>query len=231
MSAKYNLSVRYCDKRWKKFFEDRKPYVTDRFGYLHYDDNGNADAFLSYYVLPHTEKPQDMYAETLWYTSSRALRGILSYFTTQKAYADRVYLNLPSDIDVFPMIEFQGGWGKRDATAEIFSDGTTRIIDVEKVLEMAKYAGSGSAVIRIEGDEYCPWNNGNYMVCFGESTVVKRVESEPDIIMDIKAFSSGILGRCNLNGLGGFESVKVLKNQKELEKVFYKKNCWINIHF
>ncbi len=228
-AKKYNLSIVKSVENWEKFFKTILPYAGKYFSYLHYDGE-KADAFMRYKVVTNVERPQDLFVDSLWFTDYRALRGILSYFVSQRPYADRVLIKTPVNVDLSACNEFQGGWGKRDTICEMVFDGTTRVVDVQKVLRAVRYRGSGKVCIRIEGDIYCPWNNGCFTVSFGSETTVVR-GGTPDIVMNINAFTAMILGAVSLEDGLIFPQVEIYGKNEELEKVFYKKNHYIDVHF
>ena len=228
-TKKYNLSIVKSAKSWENYFESILPYAGNYFSYLHYDGE-KADAFMRYKVITNAERPQDLFVDNLWFTDYRALRGVLSYFVSQRPYADRVLIKTPLNVDLSACNEFQGGWAKRDTRCELLFDGTTRVVDVEKVLKVVRYRGNGTVCIQIEGDIYCPWNNDCFTVSFGNETTVTR-GGKPDIVMDINSFSSMILGAVSFEDGMIFTNVKVYGQQEELEKMFYKKNLFVDVHF
>lgn len=228
-SKNYNLSIIKSDKRWEKFFQSILPYEGKHFCYLHYSGE-KADAFMSYKVITNANSPQDFLVDNLWFTDYLGLRGVLSYFVSQRPYADRVLVKTPVNVDLSACNEFQGGWAQRDTVCETIFDGTTRVVDVEKILQKVRYRESGTVSIQIEGDIYCPWNNDCFTVSFGSQTTVTR-GGNPDIVMDINAFSAMILGAVSLEDGLIFPHVTVYGKKEELEKVFYKKNQYIDVHF
>lgn len=228
-SGNYNMSIVKSAKRWKKFFEVILPYQGRYFSYIHYNGE-KADAFVSYKVITNTDRPQDLCVDHLWFTDYRGLRGILSYFVSQRPYVDRILVKTPVNVDLSACNEFQGGWAKRDTVCETIFDGTTRVVDVEKILQKVRYRESGTVSIQIEGDIYCPWNNDCFKVSFGRQTTVTR-GGNPDIVMDINAFSAMILGTVSLEDGLIFPHVTVYGQKEALEKVFYKKNQYIDAHF
>lgn len=228
-AKKYNMCVIKDDTYWNNYFKNINPYDGIRFAYLHYTD-GVCDAFMQYKVNSYDNKPQDLVVNDLWFTSIKAIKGILSYFVTQKSYADRVWVKTPANIELSAVCEFMGGWGKRLANCEIGYDGTSRVVDVEKIFYKVKYRGEGSVTIKIVDDIYCPWNNDTFTVSFGEKTEVKR-GGDPDIVLDIKAFSAMIFGAIDFSDSQIFENVEILANEENLEKVFYKKNAYIDVRF
>lgn len=224
-----NMLTKNTEKDWSEFFNSITPFVSDKLSFIHYDCHGNADAYMNYTTSPQANKPQSAVIGTMWFSNLLGLRDILSYFKTQKSYCDNLIITLPENIDISPIVDSTGGWGMRNTKRTVINQGTTRIVDVEKILEMASYKGEGKVCIKIYDDTYAPWNNDCFTVKFGSNTIVTRGGS-PDIEMKINSFSAAILGRVDLYTLTLFPDVKIL-NDKNLEKIFYKKNLYIEKHF
>lgn len=224
-----NLYIRKTERDWETFFEERKAYTTDVLSFVHYSDAGEADAFMSYTVSANENRPQDLVTKELWFSDLSGLRGVLSYFATQRAYCDVIKITLPEHVDLSFLTDSCGGWGKRDTFAENRHHGTSRIVDAEEILKLASYRGEGQLCIRIDGDVYAPWNNDCFMVKFGKDTKVTR-GGTPDIEMNINAFSAGILGKTNFENLLLLPEIKVLR-ENEFDRVFYKKKLFMEEHF
>ncbi len=224
-----NLLATRNEKEWDKFFEDIKPYVTDNNTFVHYNSDNVADAYMNYGVQAQADRPQNLVVNTLWFTDFCGLRGILSYFAIQKSYCDYIIITVPETIDIAPIVDSHGGWGMRNAIRTVHNLGTTRVVDVEEVLKMAKYKGEGKVCVKVYDDIYAPWNNDCYTVEFGKETKVTR-GGNPDIEMKITSFTSAIMGRFELDNLLIFDDVKI-NNFQNLDKVFYKKHLWIEGHF
>lgn len=227
-SKNKNMSIVRTEKQWNDFFESHKSYTTNYFSYVHYTD-GIADGYMCYVTKENADRPMDLETERFWFTSFEGLRGLISYFPTQKSYADNAIIKLPADIDISALIDSCGGWGKKNASKVSFTDGTSKVVDVEKILLNSEYYNSGKVTIKIN-DTYCPWNNDCFTLEFGNNTIVTR-GGIPDIEMDIKSFTSSILGRYDFDSCKIFPDIKVYGNEENLKKVFFPKSCFIEEHF
>lgn len=220
----YNVFVRgknlAISEKGSGFYNDRKPYSSPRFSYIHYNENHHADGFLCYHMKQYAEKRQDIEVENFWYSDMSGIIGLLSYLSSLKDYSDSCII--PCNDDLAPFIEFNGGWGKRDSYFETRFNGSSRVIDAEKMLSLADFEGKVSIKIN---DSLCPWNNDVFTVSDG---VVSR-GGEPDAIADIGIFSAMLMGRCeNISLIPNFT---VIKNEKALERLFKPKNMWFDEHF
>ena len=228
-SSDKNMMILRSNKDWNNFFADRIAYTVPNI-YVHYNNDNVPDAFMEYKLEPNKDRPQDMVINYLWYTCIDGLKGILSYFSTQHSYCDKVVLSLPANMDISAFINSTGGWGKRDTERVTKNRGASRAVDVEEVLKIVNIKGEGQVCIKIVDDTYAPWNNDCFTVTFGNERTVTR-GGTPYIEMNINAFSSGIFGRYALADLNIFDSVKIYSNQENLEKVFYIKENWTELHF
>ena len=119
------------------------------------------------------------------------------------------------------------------ATWSVQAYGMVRVINVQSVLEKAKYIGSGQAVLEIR-DPHIPENNGIYQVCFrdGKATQVVKSQNEPDMIMDITAFSALIAGVSDFNiAQEWMEGFQVRSASPALARIFYQKPMMIAVPF
>jgi predicted acetyltransferase len=76
------------------------------------------------------------------------------------------------------------------------SDGVwLRVVDVEKALPQRPYGARGELTFRFESDDVCPWNNGTYLLeTDGQTTDVRRVDREPDLVFGPNALATLIAG-------------------------------------
>lgn len=220
----YNVFVRgknlAISEKGSGFYNDRKPYSSPRFSYIHYNENHHADGFLCYHMKQYAEKRQDIEVENFWYSDMSGITGLLSYLATLKDYSDSCII--PCNDDLAPFIEFNGGWGKRNSYFETHFNGSSRIIDVEKMLSLADFEGKVSIKIN---DSFCPWNNDVFTLSDG---IVSR-GGTPDAEADIGIFSAMLMGRCkNISLIPDF---RVFKNEEGLKRLFKPKNMWFDEHF
>ncbi len=108
--------------------------------------------------------------------------------------------------------------------------GMARIVDVEKVLKLAKYNGSGKVTISLN-DSYCPWNEGVYEIVFSQGNLItlKKLPNDADIDaqMRINDFTALISGRYSSDDFEYLPELIVHGNIENLSKVFYRKKIFI----
>ena len=221
-----NMSVVRTEDEWNKFFESIKAFKSDMYTFISYTQKG-ADGFMSFSSKRNDDFSLDYHVEHMCFKTNEGLRGLLSYFATQKAYAEKVYIKLPADVDISPLIDSRIGTKYKHSFRKVYNGGQTRIISVEDILKISKYNGEGEVKIKIVNDTYCPWNNSTFTVKFGETTTVLRTDDEGDIEINANVFASAIMGRFDLDSLDIFPDVKINGNEENLRKVFYRKKSWI----
>ncbi len=202
------------------FYKSLKPYSSPHFSYLHYSEEGKADGFVCYHMKQNADRRQDIAVENFWYSGITGIIGLLSYLSSLRDYSDSCII--PCNDDLAPFIEFNGGWGKRNSYFETHFNGSSRVIDAEKMLSLADFEGKVSIKIN---DSLCPWNNDVFTLSDG---IVSR-GGTPDAEADIGIFSAMLMGRCeNISLIPNFT---VIKNEKALERLFKPKNMWFDEHF
>lgn len=116
--------------------------------------------------------------------------------------------------------------------------GMVRVINVQRVLEMARYIDSGRIVLEI-WDESIPQNNGIFEVVFedGRAVLVKKVSEKtvPQAAMPVNEFSRLITGILRTEDIAFCDNIRLSENTPEMQKllgqVFYKKSCYLMEYF
>lgn len=229
-AAQYNLSVRRNDLRWASIFKKLQPYSGSNFSYLHYGEDG-PDGFLSYHTKTFDNAPMTILVDHLYFTSPAALRKMLAFLGSQRAYAAEVQLTLPEDADItFWLKEICTAYDKCNVRREKIHLGASRVVDVASVLKLARYQGSGVASIRVD-DPVCPWNDSVFRVEFDGCCRSVAEADDWDIRLGIDAFTALILGSRELSQSCYMDGVEIRGNMENLQKIFYKKSLWIGDGF
>lgn len=229
-TAGYNLSLRRSDNRWNGLFSKWKPYSGSSFSYLHAGKNG-PDGFLSYHTKTFDDAPMTILVDHLYFTNPEALREMLAFLGSQRSYASEVQFPLPLGVDIsFWLKEICTAYDKCNVRRETVHLGASRVVDAEQVFWLAGYLGAGAANIRIL-DRDCPWNNKTFHVEFDNRCRCVSEAEHWDIQLDIADFTALILGSRHLSEAPFMDSVEILGNVENLQKIFYKKPLWIGDSF
>ncbi len=223
-----NFAQVRTDPEWDDWFETHKPFGSGFYGYLHWT-NGKPDGFFCYQTNYDCERPMllDMTGGAFWYTDPAGLRGILAYAAFYKDYARALYIKLPRDADLTPLIEITGGWGRKLVTRMAEIRGTARVVNVKRALELAAYRGRGRVCIEVS-DPSCERNCGAFTVDFDGRATSVVTGGVPDVRCSIGAFSAMLLGRGGIETGELFAGTEVLGDRAELDKVFYRKPVFYN---
>lgn len=224
LKALYNVFIKNknlaLSEKSQAFYDGLKPYSSPHFSYLHYSDDGTADGFICYHMQQYPDKRQNIIVENFWYSDINGIIGLLSYIASLKDYSDSTVISCNDDLA--PFIEFNGGWGKRDSYYEGRFNGSSRIIDVEKMLSLADFEGKVTLKIN---DSLCPWNNDVFTLSDGVVTRGGTADAEAEIGI----FSAMLLGRCdNISLIPNF---RIIKNEQALHRLFKPKDIWFDEHF
>ncbi len=226
----YNLSFCRSENRWNSLFSKCKPYSGSSFSYLHEGKHG-PDGFLSYRTQTSDDKPMTILVDHLYFTNPAALREMLAFLGSQRSYASEVQLPLPLDVDIsFWLKEVCAAYDKCNVRRETVHMGASRVVDAESVLKLARYHGKGTASICID-DPVCPWNNRTFRVEFDETCLSVTETQTWDIRLGIDAFTALILGSRDLTDTAYMDGVEIRENLENLQKIFYRKNLWIDDTF
>jgi predicted acetyltransferase len=206
-----------CDFR-KLFHAD--PYKRGiKYAYLYRDANGAARG---YYIFSKT-KENVMDVSEMIYDSPETLRAILKFAASFSADYSLIRFYAPACHNLESMTtDLCAG----ECARKIDVNGMLRVVHTENALRLARYKGSGEAVIRVvdaflSRDETIAvrWKDGR----FADLSPANRA---PDAVMDIGSFSAAIIGRYNINDFKYVKNVEIL-SPEPLSGIFFKKDIYI----
>ena len=162
-------------------------------------------------------------------TCPEGLKGLLNVLIalgSDHAYAT---LELPYDID---MTMICPEWAMEAIVSRRYWSGMVRVVNVEKVLQGAKYREDGTLSIGIT-DKQIAANCGTFTVTFkdGKAVSVEKSDSAADISMGINEFSRLIIGTCDIESLPYMSNVTVSNEAAPIDRVFYRKPNLIAEYF
>lgn len=124
-------------------------------------------------------------------------------------------------------------WSMGAAQWSVERGGMVRVVNVQRVLEKARYIGSGSLTLEIHDDQI-PENNRRFAVEFQDGKAVSAVvtDREADVVLTIPTFSALISGVWDFaDAKEWMDGVEVKNENASFEKVFYRKNLMIVDYF
>ncbi len=224
MYNNYNLSVLRKDYNYK-YFNKRDTYKNKNYAYVWKNKDGEAKGFIMFKkALVNGKNVMDcthFFGEThdLIFADREAFLGLMDFVLTFSSNYDSIKFLLPSNIRLEGLIN-----ESNFTSCKTSSRGMVRVIDVEGILKLCKFKGTGELKINIS-DKYCDWNNGIFHVSFknGVCENICKASEDFDISMDISTFSSLICGNYHSVHDCLKQDLEISNNSDDIEKVFYFK--------
>lgn len=225
---KYNLSVVHAASYWN-WVQKLDPAVKQEFCYIWYRDDGTPGAY-TVYRKEDQEDDRNLVCSQFRSLDKESYRALMSLFRALGTDHRYVKFTLPDDASMrFLMQE----WSLGAVSWSIQPSGMVRVINVQQVLETAKYRGSGRVVLGIS-DDMIPENCGCYTVVFegNHAVSVRKEGDQADVQMDISAFSSLICGTCDFfDAALWLDGISLINAEAPIEKVLYRKPMFISDYF
>lgn len=224
---KYNMMIINEDFEYAWVLKSN-PAKDQCFTYVYRDKNGVPKGFMTFRKVDETSG-RNLTCSRFFFTDIEAFKGLMNLAYSCASDHKYITFELPTDQNITTLLpEWSMGAGRCE---KVFC-GMVRVMNVEQVLELAKYKGSGSLVIQIK-DPYIPQNNHNFFVRFKDGTAVEICITEQlaDVSLGIGDFSRLIVGVCDTADLTFMESVHVNTKADEISKLFYHKPNLITEYF
>lgn len=214
-----------------KGLENAEPAKDTNYTYIYKAKNGEPKGVMSFKkILEDDGKFYMACGNAFWFSDSEGLKGLLNFTAAFVTYYEAIRFFLPAHINI---TSFVAEWAIYPNKIESFSLGMARVIDVKKILLLAKYRGEGSIKIKIS-DRQLPQNNHTFKADFAGSHAVS-VEVDDiageDISLSVGDFSRLILGDRSVEELQYMEKIIVNCDNSLLEKIFYKKPIFLLENF
>lgn len=226
-----NLCVHRCQYDWDHL-RLANPFKENKSAYLYRDETGKPAG----YVIIEKVNEKDgriLHCSELVYDNFTTLKAIFSFIKTFQAAFDTFRLRAPGIID---LRYFCKDYSQSNSSIEIQQNGMVRVVNVKKVLEGARYKGSGKVSLRIR-DSIIAENNKDYHLAFSKGQCQEldilpiNEENTVDLILTINQFSAAIVGNYNVTDFMYMDLEQPCRNVEEIEKIFFRKPCWINNSF
>lgn len=224
---KYNMMIMNEDYEYA-WVGRSNPVKDQEFTYVY---KSSADIPMGYMTVKPAKEADERNLECtrFCFTCVEGLKGLLNVLTALGSSHNCVTLTLPMDIDmslVFPE------WADGGAGAAKCYSGMVRVVNVEAVLNGARYRGSGRVSLSVS-DGQIEENNGVWETVFrdGKAVLVKKTDADADAEMGINEFSRLIIGAGDVKSLEFMDHATVHKNVEMLARVFYRKPNMILEYF
>lgn len=237
-ASNYNLMLNRVDYDWTTI-TDAKASINNNYGFLYKDQLGTP---LGYIIFQ--REGRVLVAKELIFDDLTTLDSIFNFMKSYSTDYDFLRVNAPATIplDVICKDFYTSG-----STKASTKNGMVRVINVEKALLHARYQGSGTCCLKIT-DNQIEENNKIFDITFKNNACVSISVLEHyattitlSITMPISIFSAGIVGNYKVGDFTYMNEIEIgapeqsnsdhAKLLKDLEKVFYYKDGFINNYF
>lgn len=220
---KFNMIVLHEgeDYRWTT---EQDPAGKQEFTYVVFSA-GQARAYTTFRKLDQHDG-RNLVCSRFCFADKIGFQGLMALFRSLAADHRCVKFVLP---DV-PAMRYQlTEWSLGAAQWVLRPAGMVRVVNVQSVLEKARYKDSGTLTMEIL-DRQIARNNGRFRVIFeeGRALSVTKTEAEPDVVLTIPTFSALIAGVSDWNEARSWmDGLEVKHENIYFERVFYSKMMMI----
>ncbi|MBQ8073778.1 MAG: GNAT family N-acetyltransferase [Clostridia bacterium] len=222
-AAGFNLAMRRDDKMMLERHLKGEYYRDRKFCYL-LRENGKAIAYLIYQDIRH-DPAAILSVEDLAWDGRAGLNAILGFLGRFTADYGTIRMFLPACLQLFSLIRSPQAYDMEQVVTQGYM---IRPINVRRMLEIIRKPDQAPFIIRVEGDEYIPENNGTWEVR-GEK--VFPASGDPDLAVSIQAFGQLAAGSVSLSEAVYRPDVEVFGNEELLSKVFARKPILVQDSF
>ena len=171
----------------------------------------------------------NMECSHFYFSDKEGLLGLLDFCSSFSTYYDRVCFKVPENIRIPDVLDDIVLY---PIERNLQFNGMVRVVNVQKVLSVANYRGSGFIIIKIL-DDIIYDNNKTFKVTFENGKFLSVLtENVPfDVELSINDFSRFILGTHDTKEILPLDKVNVHCSYEKLSQIFYKKPVLITEAF
>lgn len=222
-AAGFNLAMHRDDSMMLEKHLKGDCYKDRKFGYL-LRENGKPVAYLVFQDI-RNDPAAILSVEDLAWEGRAGFNAVLGFLARFTADYGTVRLFLPTSLQLFSVIRTPRAY---DIEQKVQQAYMIRPVNVKRMLEIIRKPDGSSFVIRVEGDEYIPENNGTWEV---RGSSAEPTDKAPDLTVSIQAFGQMAVGCVSLAEAMYRPDVAVSGNEDVLEKVFVRKPVLVEDHF
>ncbi len=225
---RYNMMVLHDEKDYA-WVSKEDPAGKQRFTYVYFAPDGTPKAYTRFH-LENQPDGRNLVSDRFFFIDREGFDGLMGLYKSMASDHRYVKFSLPADPAMAYLLP---EWSMGAASWSVAPAGMVRVVNVERVLQKARYLGSGVVTIGIT-DPQIPENNGTFRVEFrdGQAVQVARTEEEADVNMPINAFSALISGVCALSQAAAWmPEVSVRRENPALAGCFYQKGMYLVDYF
>lgn len=214
----FNMMV--CrEKTHYKWLLSSDPAVKQEFTYVYFDAQGTPKGYTTFRI----DSQQNLDCSRFVFADKAGFVGLLQIFRSLAADHRYVTFEMPM---IHAMQHMMPEWNLGAVEWKLKPHGMVRVLQARKVLEKARYIGSGQAVLEIQ-DPMIEENNRRFAVTFGDNVTVAETEAAPDAVLSIGAFSGLITGVWDVPDIQWLDGIEIRNPTAPLSQIFYKKPLMI----
>ena len=228
-------AVRAVDRVWEQQFNmmvcrkeehyrwllNSDPAVKQEFTYVCFNEAGIPKGYTTFRV----DDQQNLDCSRFVFVDKAGFLGLLQIFKTLAADHRYAAFSMPNNTALQYMLP---EWSLGAVEWTLQPHGMVRVLHVQKVLEKARYIGSGRVILEIQ-DSLIAENNRRFAISFaeGHAESVEETNAAPDAVLSIGAFSALITGVWDMADTPWLEGIEIRNPAAPLSQVFYKKPLMI----
>ena len=222
-AAGFNLAIHRDEDRMLRKHLQGEYYKDRKFAYLLRED-GNPVAYLIFQDI-RNDPAAILSVQDLAWEGRAGLNAILGFLSRFTADYGTIRLFLPNCLELFSVIRSPRTYD----ISQIARQGyMIRVIHARRLLEIIQKPEDGCFVIRVEGDDLIPENNGTWEV---RGSRVVPTDREPDLTVSIQAFGQLVCGSVSLSEALYRPDVSLFRNESVLKRVFVRKPVLVEDNF
>ena len=218
----FNLSMRRDEKMMLghlkgEYYKDRK------FCYMLRED-GRPVAYLIFQDI-RNDPAAILSVQDLAWDGRAGLYAVLGFLARFSADYGTVKLFLPASLELLSVIQTPRAYDIRQTAQQAYM---VRAVNARRVLELIRKPDDSRFVIRVEGDQQIPENNGTFVVC---GNTVESVPDTPDLTVSVQALGQMAAGCVSFTEALYRPDVTLSGNRDLLERIFVRKPILVEEHF
>jgi len=183
-----NLAIVRSDDEWQEIL-NRDPHLKREFTYIHYDNQGESNAYVLYTPVQKDDECLLVIKELVWSDIS-GLYDMLGFIYGLRSEYSHVSWEAPNCLDFFSLIE--DSW---EVSVKWEGAGMNRIVDLPRVLELLIPPSEYGSVILDVSDKFLPFNTGRYLLKWKSGSIsVSKTDMLPDMETDIETLTQMVTG-------------------------------------
>lgn len=226
--ARYNMMVIH-DETFYNWTAKIDPAATGEYTYVYFAADGTPKAYTSFRLATQPDG-RNLQCSRFCFADKEGFGGLMNLFQSLAADHKYVKFQLPYN----PAMQYLfSEWSFGAVQWSVERGGMVRVVNVAEVLKKARYLGSGALTTEVKDKQIEP-NNRRFHVVFesGRAVSVREADADPDIVMEIPAFSTLIAGTMDFADAMNFLDGVVVKNPNPcFSQVFYRKDLMIVDYF